>query len=93
MRLPDLQTDLTAILGVAGGSADGERARVIVSFVDGSKATIERNPSGVFARRDFYAVSLSGQRQAAHNVALVGRPRAKVIEQLSKLATRVAAAT
>lgn len=92
MHSLDLRTDLTALPGVADVVTDSERERVVVTFVDGSKAIVERDPLDLFARRDSYIMSLSDQRQAPHDVVCLGRPRAKVIEHLAELATRAAAA-
>jgi hypothetical protein len=88
----DLKTDLSAFPGVSDVTTDSERERVVVSFVDDSKATVERDPLDLFARRESYIMSLSGQRQASHDLIFVGRPRDKVIEHLADLATRAAAA-
>lgn len=71
-------------------SADSQRESVVVSFVDGSKAIVERDPLDLFARRDSYIMSLSGQPQALQNEIFVGRLRAKVIEHLAELAARAA---
>ena len=89
----DIRTDLSALPGVPDVSADSQRERVVVSFVDGSKAIVERDPLDLSARRDSYIMSLSGQPQAFQDVIFVGRPRAKVIEHLAELAARAADAT
>ena len=86
----DLQTDLSTLPGVSDVYRDSERKRLFVSFVDGSTATIERDPLDLFARRDSYIMSLSGQPKDRPDVIFVGRPRAKVIEHITELAARAA---
>jgi hypothetical protein len=69
----DMRTDLSALPGVSDVSADSGQERVIVSFVDGSKAIVERDPLDLFARRDSYIMSLPSQPQALQDVVFVGR--------------------
>ena len=78
----DLRTDLTTMPGVSAVTADADRERVVIAFVNGSAAIVERDPLDLFARRDSYIVTLSGQRTEV----FIGRPRAKVIEHLTQLA-------
>ncbi|MDN7880054.1 hypothetical protein [Burkholderia aenigmatica] len=89
----DLRTDLTTLPGVSDVYRDSERKRLFVSFVDGSTATIERDPLDLFARRDSYIMSLSGQPQDKPEVIFVGRPRTVVIAHIAELAALAATST
>jgi hypothetical protein len=82
MSYLDLRTDLTTVAGVSTVTADADRKRVVVTFVNGSTAIVERDPLDLFASRDSYIVTLSGQR----NETFDGRPHAQVIEHLTQLA-------
>jgi hypothetical protein len=64
-----------------------------VSFVDGSTATIERDPLDLFARWDSYIMGLSRQPKYRSDVIFVGRPKTKVIEHIAELAARAATST
>ncbi|MFC5429691.1 hypothetical protein ACFPTO_12925 [Paraburkholderia denitrificans] len=86
----DLQTDLSTLPGVSDVYRDPERRRLLVGFVDGSTATIDRDPLDLFARRDSYIMGLFGQPQGRPDVNFVGRPRAKVIEHIADPAARAA---
>jgi hypothetical protein len=58
----NLRTDLSTLPDVSAVTGDLDRERVVVTFVDGSTATVERDPLDPFARRDSNIMSLSGQR-------------------------------
>jgi hypothetical protein len=86
----DLQIDPSTLRGVSDVYRDPERRRLFVNFVDGSRATIERDPLDLFAQRDSYTMGLSGQPHGNHDVIFVGRPRVRVIAHIAELAARAA---
>ncbi|MGF6995506.1 hypothetical protein [Paraburkholderia sp. GAS32] len=92
MRMIEVGTDLTAMPGVRDVTPDSEGERIIVTFVDGSSATIERDPLALFSRRDSYIMRLSGGRADCAGTVVLGQPRAKVIEKLAELGGRAASA-
>ncbi|MGF6782542.1 hypothetical protein [Paraburkholderia sp. GAS334] len=90
MSMIEVGTDLTTMLGVRDVMPDSEGERIIVTFVDGSTATIERDPLALFSRRDSYIMRLSGGRVDCAATVVLGQPRAKVIEKLAELAGHAA---
>lgn len=75
MRMIEVGTDLTAMPGVRDVTPDSEGERIIVTFVDGSSATIERDPLALFSRRDSYIMRLSGGRADLERSFLASRGR------------------
>ncbi|MFM0742163.1 hypothetical protein PQQ51_33485 [Paraburkholderia xenovorans] len=92
MSETEVGSDLTAMPGVRDVTPDSEGGRIIVAFVDGSTAIIERDPLALFSRRDSYIMKLSGDGADCAGTVVLGRPRAKVIETLAELARRAASA-